>query len=177
MSCHTSACFIAAAKPADLMANMLETQGHVYVLTLETGHDIWYGYEVAWATGKNTQKIIKFLPVNFVALYCQMIYWKCTTTLNHLIMMTSRHQMETFSALLAICAGNSLVPIEFPAQRPVTWSFGVFFDLRLNKRLSKQSWGWWFEMLSRPLWRHCNDPEGAIWTPLNPCTDINPTFT
>ena len=46
---------------------------------------------------------------------------------------------------------------EFPAQRPVTRSFDVFFDLRLNKRLSKQSWGWWFGTLSRPLWRHCND--------------------
>ena len=67
--------------------------------------------------------------------------------------------METFSALLAICAGNSLVPGEFPAQRPVTRSFNVFFDLRLNKRLSKQSWGWWFETLSRPSWRHRNVEE------------------
>ena len=67
-----------------------------------------------------------------------------------------RHQMETFSALLDICAGNSPVPSEFPAQRPVTWSFDCFFDLSLNKRLSKQSWGWWFEMLLCPLWRHCN---------------------
>ena len=50
-----------------------------------------------------------------------------------------RHQMETFSALLAICAGNSPVPGEFPAKRPVTRSFDVFFDLRLNKQLSKQS--------------------------------------
>ena len=47
--------------------------------------------------------------------------------------------METFSTLLALCAGNSPVTGEFPAQRPVTQSFGVFFDLRLNKRLSKQS--------------------------------------
>ena len=47
-----------------------------------------------------------------------------------------RHQMETFSALPAICAGNSPVPGESPAQRPVTRSFDVFFDLRLNKRLS-----------------------------------------
>ena len=67
-----------------------------------------------------------------------------------------RHQMETFSALLAICAGNSPVPGEVPAQRPVTRSFGVFLDLRLNKRWSKQSWGWWFETLSCPFWRHCN---------------------
>ena len=63
--------------------------------------------------------------------------------------------METFSVLLAICAGGgSPVPGEFPAQRPVTRSFDVFFDQRPNKRLSKQSWGWWFETLSRPLWRH-----------------------
>ena len=54
-----------------------------------------------------------------------------------------RHQMETFSALLAICAGNSPATGEFPAQRPATRNFDVFFDLRLNKRLSKQSWGWW----------------------------------
>ena len=67
-----------------------------------------------------------------------------------------RHQMEAFSALLAICAGNSPVPGEFPAQRPVTRSFDVFFDLRLNKRLCKQSWGWWFETLLCPLWRHNN---------------------
>ena len=65
--------------------------------------------------------------------------------------------METFSALLVICAGNSPVPGEFPAQRPVTRSFDVFFGLRLNKRLSKQPWGWWFETLSRPLWRHRKD--------------------
>ena len=47
-----------------------------------------------------------------------------------------RHQMETFSALLAICAGNSPVPGEFPTQRPVTRSFDIYFDLRPNKRLS-----------------------------------------
>ena len=67
-----------------------------------------------------------------------------------------RHQMETFSALLAICAGNSPVPGEFPTQRPVMRSFDVYFDLRPNKRLSKQSWGWWFETPSRPLWRYRN---------------------
>ena len=48
--------------------------------------------------------------------------------------------METFPALLALCAGNSPVTGEFPTQRPVTRSFGVFYDLGLNKWLSKQSW-------------------------------------
>ena len=67
--------------------------------------------------------------------------------------------METFSALLAICARNSPVPGEFPAQRPVTRSFDVLFDLRPNKCLSKQSLCWWFETPSGSLWRHCN---GAI---------------
>ena len=49
-----------------------------------------------------------------------------------------RHQIKTFSALLAICAGNSPVTGESPTQRPVVRSFDVFFDLRLNERLSKQ---------------------------------------
>ena len=82
-----------------------------------------------------------------------------------------RHQMETFSALLASCAWNSPVPGEFHTQRPVTRSFDVFFDLRPNKRLSKQWWGWWFETPSCPLWRHCNIPveEKAThhWAQLN----------
>ena len=56
-----------------------------------------------------------------------------------------RHQMETFSALLDLCARNSPVTGEFHAQRPVTQSFDVFFDLCPNKRLSKQSWGWWLD--------------------------------
>ena len=29
-------------------------------------------------------------------------------------------------------------------------AFDVFYDMRLNKRLSKQSWGWWFETPLRP---------------------------
>ena len=74
----------------------------------------------------------------------------------HIILSWWRHQMETFSALLVICAGNSPVTGEFPAQRPLTRGFDVFFDLHLNKRLSKQSWGWWFKTPSRPLWRHWN---------------------
>ena len=50
--------------------------------------------------------------------------------------------METFSALLAFCSGNSPVTGEFPAQKLVAQSFDVFFDLHLNKQLGKQSPGW-----------------------------------
>ena len=63
-----------------------------------------------------------------------------------------RHQMETFSALLA----NPPVTGGFPSQRPVTRSFDVFVDLHLNKQLSKQSRRQWIETPSRPLWRQCN---------------------
>ena len=64
--------------------------------------------------------------------------------------------METFSAFLALCAGNSPVTGEFPSQRPVTRNFDIFFDLGLNKRSSKQSRRPWFETPTRSLWRHCN---------------------
>ena len=93
-------------------------------------------------------------PIKFLAI----LYPKSLANLVVEVETTSwRHQMETFSALLAVCAGNSPVTGEFPAQKPVTRSFDILFGLRLNKRLSQQSWGWWFETPSRPLWRHGNE--------------------
>ena len=67
-----------------------------------------------------------------------------------------RHGMETFSALMAFCAGHSPVTGEFPSQRPVTRSFDAFFDLCRTIRLSKQLGGLWFEAASHSFWRHCN---------------------
>ena len=77
---------------------------------------------------------MKFAPIKL----CENVkfYIKPTVFLNW---PWWRHQIETFSALLAICAGNSPATGEFPAQRPVTRSFDVFPDLRLNRRLSKVS--------------------------------------
>ena len=100
------------------------------------------------AFSKDLRIIIFSAHTTITVLYDPLMYFS--------LLSWWRHQMETFSALLAICAGNSPVPGEFPTQRPVTRSFDDFFDLRLNKRLSKQSWGWWLETLSRPLWRHRN---------------------
>ena len=82
----------------------------------------------------------------------------CTKPSAGLVQVTSwwRHQMETFSMLLALCAGNSSVTGEFPAGRPVTRSFGVFFDVHLNKQLSKQSRRRWYETPSHSLYRHSN---------------------
>ena len=70
------------------------------------------------------------------------------------VMMTSSNE-NIFPVTGPLC-GEFTGPAEFPTQRPVTWSFDVFFHLRLNKRLSKQPWGWWFETLSWSLWRQCN---------------------
>ena len=69
-----------------------------------------------------------------------------------------RHQMESFSSVLVLCVGNSPVTGQFPSQRQVTRSFDIFFDLRLNKRLSKESRRRWLETPSHSIWRHCNGP-------------------
>ena len=70
-------------------------------------------------------------------------------------MMTSSNG-DIFRVTGPLC-GEFTGPGEFPTQRPVTRSFDVFFDLRLNKRLSKQPRGWWFQTQLWSLWRHCND--------------------
>ena len=92
--------------------------------------------------------------------YKYHIIWLCSritsfaTLLRFLHISWCSHKMDTFSALLAICAGNSPVTGKFPMQRPVTRNFDVFFDLCL----SKQWWGWWFEMPLCPSWCHwCSD--------------------
>ena len=64
--------------------------------------------------------------------------------------------METVSALLAICAGNSPVPGELPAQRPVTRGFDVFFDLRPKNGWVNNREAGDLRRASHPLWRHRN---------------------
>ena len=83
--------------------------------------------------------------------------WKLTSHYlmpDNMIMMTSSNG-NIFHVTGPLC-GEFTGHGEFPTQRPVMRSFDVFFDLRLNKQLSKQPWGWWFETLSWSLWRHCN---------------------
>ena len=79
-------------------------------------------------------------------------------------MMTSSNG-NIFRVTGPLC-GEFTGPGEFSTQRPVTRSFDVFFDLRLNKRFSKQPWGWWFETLSWSLWRHCNVHHYQIHIPV-----------
>ena len=126
---------------------------------------------------------------NTVSVFCMYIVWVSlyingTSSLGVIgisLVPWWRHQMETFFEWLALCAGNSLVTGEFPSQRPVTWIFDVFFDLRLNKRLCKPSGRRWFDTPSRSLWRHCNGENNhspnsvrwckVLWLVTSLCTD------
>ena len=83
------------------------------------------------------------------------------TSIFPVFMMTSSN--GNMFRVTGFCAGNSPATVgnspvtgEFSSHRPVTRSFDVFFDLRLNRQLSKQSRRRWFETPSRSLWRHCN---------------------
>ena len=78
-----------------------------------------------------------------------LMYHTCITKLSWW-----RHQLETL--VTGPLCGEFTGPGEIPTQRPVTRSFDVFFDLGLNKRLTKQPWVWWFETPAWSLWRQCN---------------------
>ena len=86
---------------------------------------------------------LKSIPYGPVDNESELVHWAITwpNTDQHLcrVMTLWHHQMETFSALLDLCEGNTPVTCGFPSQRPVTRSFDVFFDVRLNKRMRKQS--------------------------------------
>ena len=87
---------------------------------------------------------------DLVLTYCCVLL----NTVSYDNMMTSSNG-NIFRVTGHLC-GEFTGPRWIPHTRPVTRSFDVFFDLRLNNRLSKQWWGWWFETLSRSLWRHRN---------------------
>ena len=74
---------------------------------------------------------------------------------------------KQLSALLAFCERDPPVIGGFPSWRLATRSFDVFFELRLNKRLGKQSKRRWFQTLSCSLWRYCNANDllvgGLVW--------------
>ena len=125
-----------------------------------------YQYVRAWmrnitpSTGTSENYYLTMLPLRAWSRWHVLSWW--------------RHQMKTFSALLDLCAGNSPVPGEFPAQRPLRRSFDVFFEMRLDKRLCKQSRGWWFDTLSRRLWRHSIVRRGDVpWEYKNLIMHVN----
>ena len=99
---------------------------------------------------------------NRITPWCGSVFYWCNLRVNGLSQRdrVNKRRHYTHCRLLVLCEGNSTVTDEFPSKRPVTRGVDVFFDLLLNKQLSKQSWGWLFETPSRSLWRHCNEIVG-----------------
>ena len=116
----------------------------MFFLIFNAEHDFPYAIS-------SQKKNIRFY-LHITAAHLWFIYWSAKVWM----MSSWCHQMESFSTLLALCAGNSPVTGEFPSQRPVTQSFDVFNDLPLDKRWSKQLIRQWFETPSHSLWHHCN---------------------
>ena len=132
-----------------------------FILTLFASEAIRWGF----------LRMIAYITL-FYILYVILCFWSDTnliiTYTDHsffvadkagifslgVVMMTSSNG-HIFRVTGPLC-GEFTGPGEFPTQRPLTRSFDVFFDLCLNKRLSKQTWGWWFETPPWSLWRHCN---------------------
>ena len=107
--------------------------------------------QTQWIVGSRNQwECPQFFRGNWQSPCITLTCKEAETALRSLLWMFE-NDLVAMLTLLAICAGNSPVTGDFPAQRPVTRSFGVFFDLRLIERLSKQSWGWWFETPSCPF--------------------------
>ena len=98
--------------------------------------------------------MLKYKSCHSDSVYCQ---WRCWSLSYWQLSSRWRHQMETFSALPAFYEWNPPVSGGFHSQRPVTRSLDVFFDVRLNKPLGKQSRRRWLDTPLRPLWRLCND--------------------
>ena len=84
-------------------------------------------------------------------------------TMDSIYRFSAKHMMTSSSGNIFRVTGHlcgeftGLRWIPRTKASDVEWSFDVFFDLCPNKRLSKQSWGWWFETPSGWLWRHSND--------------------
>ena len=105
---------------------------------------------------------------------CPCLFLICTCPLD---IAWWRHQMEPFSALLALCAGNSPVPVNSPHKGQWCGALMFLLDLCLNKRLSKQPWGRWFETQPWSLWRHCNGTCVLLWSDTDLANIVEGYFT
>ena len=118
--------------------------------------------------GCRFDKVESFIFFTYVIIYVliyHIIFWLYRYFLN--IFYFSKYSCTNIFHRRSLCTFHDVIKWNnfprnwpflrgiLPSQRPVTRTFDVFFDLRLNKRLSKQSWGWRYETPLRPLWRHC----------------------
>ena len=91
------------------------------------------------------EKMVSLLP--FLTLGIHTL-WKSDPLLHSYTKLPHYHMMTSSNINIFWVTG--------PSQKPVMWNFGFFFDPQLYTQLSKQLWGWWFEMPSQSLWYQCN---------------------
>ena len=132
---------------------------HIALMTTDALFNLFYISAFGYEYNELWFQIISlntYSPTNHGRVACILVWIVAGTFFPYSssFMMTSSN-WDIFRVTGHLC-GNSPVPGEFPTQRPVTRSFDVSFVLPLNKRLSKQLWGWWLETRSRPLWCHRN---------------------
>ena len=124
---------------------------------------VWH--EITWAVESlNLEYWWKFHPTlhtrcNYLSLLGLELINISKTGLGVLNRFLGHHEKKTLTIIIMTSSNRNIFrvtgplcgeftgPGEFPTQSPVTRSFDVFFDLCLNKRLSKQS-GWWFEIMT-----------------------------
>ena len=145
---------------------------HVTKLSIWKYHHTWKFYMYNNKVAKEIWIYIEFIPVLewILIVGIAMPIGGAASSWGRTMMTSSNGNI--FRVTGPLC-GEFTGPGEFPTQRPVTRSFDVFFDLRLNKRLSKQPWGWWFEKPSRSLWRQCNAVVELYWITHVEILDIN----
>ena len=154
------------------MANVIKTSPCIGRITLAT----------KWLTSRvMSQSAVNAWHQRIIPYHVEPYFWRtwihqAVFPLQSIPIMMTSSNGNIFRVTGPLC-GEFTGRGEFPTQRPVTRSFGVFFDLRLNKRLSKQPWGWWFETPSWSLWRQCNDVATFAWSAsrMSDLTDLAPT--
>ena len=128
---------------------------------IKVWHGTWHG-TIQW----NEALHIKNAKLSHKATSSSRLSSPCSGKNCQLLMfiyIIRRHQMEKKFRVTGPLCGEFTGHLWIPSQRTVTRSFGVFLDLRLNKRLSKQSWGRWFKTPSCSLWRHCDVTYRVHW--------------
>ena len=130
----------------------------------------WITPRMQYSLSRCNQFFVHLFPDGLVQLFDGDLkaFWFCWwwwrrcgdggTCMKKSMNMTASSNGNIFRVTGHLCrefTGHRWIP-RTKASDAELWCF-LWSDLCLDKRLSKQLWGWWFETPSRPLWRHCDE--------------------
>ena len=121
----------------------------------------WVQYHKRYLSHQILRLALKLLIIRFRSNLPVNFFWRGGGT--NLVNIPDVNVMAPRVARPSAVMISAVDIILVPSQRLVTRSFDIFYDLCLNKWLSKRSRRWWFDMPSRSLWRHCNISN--LWRP------------